>query len=527
MRSTTLFGLFASGFVILTLGLAGLALYSLERARWWDARTQLAHDSYALHLQLEVKLFRLFKQHGDALLIGDRDGGASERDLRDQIASNIAGIREIIGREILMVGEQEIEELVLLDAIEEDIRIITLALESFSASGQPIEAATRIERLADLLDRRIDVLLGQKIDAALSEEREEVAETIAEAEAFKTRNRRLVYVILGLAALLLGAMLILFQTQVRRPLTRLGDSLERLRSADYTGPFALGGSEEFRALGHVLDSMAEALSTREATREEHNRVLDETVAARTYELQRLVGQLEIGEENRKQLMADISHELRTPLAIVLGEADVALRTATDMRNDVSDALARIRDAARHTNQIVDDLLTIARHEAGQLRLDRRELDLRKIVHDAASMFPRAVEIDMPVEPIRLHADEVRLRQCILALLHNARRYGGPRIRASIVPGASAVEIAVEDDGPGLSGAEKAHAFDRFFRGSNASGQGIEGSGLGLPIVRSIVMAHGGDVRLEDREGGGLRAVIELPRQPRMTLIGQAGARISA
>lgn len=226
-------------------------------------------------------------------------------------------------------------------------------------------------------------------------------------------------------------------------------------------------------------------------------------------------------------MADISHELRTPLAIILGEADVALRTATHMGDDVSDALAWIRDSARHTNQIVEDLLTIARHEAGQLRLDRREVDLRKVVHDAAAMFPRTVEIDTPAEPVRLSADEVRLRQCVLALLQNARRYGGPGIRATVVPGASAIEIAVEDDGPGLSAAEKAHAFDRFFRGSNASGQGIEGSGLGLPVVSSIVEAHGGEVRLEDREEGGLRVVIALPRQSRMRVVGDAGSRLSA
>lgn len=294
MRSTTLFGLFAAGFVLLTLGLAGLALYSLDRSRWWDARTQLAHESYMLHLQLEANLFRLFKQHGDALLIGDRDRGAGETALRAQIAADLAGIREVIGREIHMVGEEEIEELALLDEIEADIRTITMALESFTDTGQPVEAATRIERLADLLDRKIDIVLEQKIDEALAEEREEVAETIAEAEAFKARNRTLVYGVLGLAAVLLVAMLVLFETQVRRPLMRLADGLGRLRNANYAGPFALGGSREFRALGEVLDGMAETISTREATWEEHNRRLDETVTARTRELQGLVAQLERG-----------------------------------------------------------------------------------------------------------------------------------------------------------------------------------------------------------------------------------------
>ena len=79
-------------------------------------------------------------------------------------------------------------------------------------------------------------------------------------------------------------------------------------------------------------------------------------------------------------------------------------------------------------------------------------------------------------------------------------------------------MTVEDDGPGLSAADKSQAFDRFFRGSNASGQGVEGSGLGLPVVKSIVEAHGGTVTLADRDGGGLKVVITLPKEPRMKVV---------
>jgi signal transduction histidine kinase len=518
MRSTTLFGIYAAVIIALIGGLSGLKLYSLEKTRWWDARTQLAQEAYGLHLQLEANIFRLFKQHGDALLIGDRDGGSGEAELQAKIDRNLADIRNVIAREIQMVGEEEIKELELLDDIENDIRAVNRAIATLTESGDPIDTFVQIERLAALLDGDIDEELDRKIEGALEEELEEVNEVIVEAAAFRAWNQRLVYGILAAAALMLIIGLLSFNGQIRRPMMALQKSIDKLRKGQYAEPVELGGSLEFRDLRSVLGDMSESLSAREATQAEQKRQLEDAVAKRTAELQQLIDRLETGEENRKQLMADISHELRTPLAIILGEADVTLRTSGNLGNDVSDALARIRDSAKHTNQIVDDMLTVARYEAGQLRLDRKEADLRKVIHDAVAMFPGSVDVTIPEARVLLQVDEVRLRQSVLALLQNARRYGGPTIAASLDQTSTGFVIAVEDDGPGLSAAEKSQAFDRFFRGSNASGQGTEGSGLGLPVVKSIVEAHGGTVELQDAEAGGLRVVISLPKEPRMKVV---------
>lgn len=518
MRSSTLFGIYAAVLVGFLGGLAGLTLYSLEKTRWWDARILLAQESYGLHLRLEADLYRLFKQHGDALLIGDRDDGVSEVHLQAKIARTLDDIRNVIAREIQMVGDEEIEELELLDEIEDDIESVIASITNLSAVGSPVETFVRIERLAALLDGDIDDELDKKIQAALDEESEEVEEVLTEATAFRKWNEGLVYVIVLAAIGVLLAVLVSFNRQIRKPLTRLTDGIGHLRRADYSKPVSLGGSIEFNELGTVLNSMAEGLAAREASRAEQKRQLEDTVAARTHELQQLIDKLETGEENRKRLMADISHELRTPLAIILGEADVTLRTSGTLSDDIADSLARIRDSAKHTNQIVDDMLTVARFEAGQLRLDRKEADLRKIVRDAVAMFPDPVQVESPNVKVLASVDEVRLRQSVLALLQNARRYGGPTIGAKLEETSTECSIAIEDDGPGLSAAEKSQAFDRFFRGSNASGQGIEGSGLGLPVVKSIIEAHGGTVDLRDREEGGLRIVITLPKAPRMNVV---------
>lgn len=518
MRSTTLFGIYAAIIVGLIGGLAGITLYSLDKSRWWDARTQLAQESYGLHLRLEANLYRLFKQHGDTLLIGDRDSGELVRELRQTITQNLADIRTVINREIEMVGDEEIEELALLGEIEADIRSVDTAIATLTTSGDPIDTFLQIERLAALLDGDIDDELDRKIAAALAEEREETEEVLAEASAFRAWNEKLVYVILLIALATMIVSLLSFNGQIRKPIIQLQRSLHRLRDAEYSDAVSLGGSLEFQELGALLNSMSEGLVAREASRAEQKKHLEDTVAARTTELQQLIDKLENGEENRKRLMADISHELRTPLAIILGEADVTLRTSKNLSDDISDAFARIRDSAKHTNQIVDDMLTVARFEAGQLRLDRKDIDVRKVVRDAASMFPGSAIIDEPGKELNACIDEVRLRQSVLALLQNARRYGGPMISVSVKDNGPSCIIAVEDNGPGLTAAEKSQAFDRFFRGSNASGQGIEGSGLGLPVVKSIVEAHEGMVHLEDGSEGGLRVVIDIPRQPREKMV---------
>ena len=268
MRSATLFGFYAAIIVALVGGLAGLMLYSLDKSRWWDARIQLAHESYGLHLRLEADLYRLFKQHGDALLIGDRDGGEGEQVLRAAIAQNLVDIRYVIAREFQMVGDEEIEELELLDAIEADIRAVNTAIATLSASGDPIDTFVQIERLAALLDGDIDDKLDRKIEAALAEELEEMEEVITDAAMFRARNEQLVYIILVIGAATMVVGLVSFNVQIRKPISRLQGGIERLRQADYATPVYLGGSREFRDLGGILNQMGEGLAAREASRAE-------------------------------------------------------------------------------------------------------------------------------------------------------------------------------------------------------------------------------------------------------------------
>jgi len=136
-------------------------------------------------------------------------------------------------------------------------------------------------------------------------------------------------------------------------------------------------------------------------------------------------------------------------------------------------------------------------------------DLCDILRETASLLPRRITLDLSLPQAIAKVDPMRIRQCLLALFQNATRYGGGKIWARVEPQSNGFALIVEDNGAGMSDAEKAQAFERFFRGSNAARPEIEGTGLGLPIVRAIAHAHGGSVTLEDREGGGLRVVMVL------------------
>jgi signal transduction histidine kinase len=294
-----------------------------------------------------------------------------------------------------------------------------------------------------------------------------------------------------------------YRRSVMRPLSDLVEGADAYRQGSYGRVIAPRGALELRQLSVTLSEMAAEIAARERDLRHEARTLETSVNARTSELQTILTRFEQAEASRRQMMADVSHELRTPLTIIHGEADIALRSGLTDPVQSSESFSRIRDAARHSNRIVEDLLLVAREEAGQLRLDLRNVDLDAALVEAAGMAQARVEVLRLGRPAPARVDPVRLRQCLLAVMNNALRYGGQTVRAWVERREDGYAILIEDDGPGMSDTEKDQAFQRFFRGSGAQSTGVEGTGLGLPIVRSIMTAHGGSVDLSDRAGGGI------------------------
>ncbi|MEO1092586.1 MAG: HAMP domain-containing sensor histidine kinase [Pseudomonadota bacterium] len=518
MKIVTRLQLFFLLMLALCLAGAGLSLWSQRQAQHSVERINLAHQVYDGYLSLSSHTYQLFKQYGDTMLVGDRDFGVEKIQLTRRIRGDIARIRQLIGTEIDLVGEEEIEELEFIGAIEVKIEQLVAALDRVTEATEPGDVASRWGELSRILHDDIDRDFHSMIDTALEEEVREVEETRAEVRQRLVISQVLSIVFAASAAVLCALCLVAINRQVTKPAQRLLNAVRRFSDGDLKHRVALPGTDELAEIGRTFDQMAASIAARTASLSSENAQLDQAVRERTAQLERLLEESRRSDQNRRRMLTDVSHELRTPLTIIQGEADIALRGREKSPDVYRDALVRTREAAAHTARIIDDLLFVARNESGEARLVVTDVDLVELSHDVAATYDRSLELVTDLRHAPIRGDAARIRQAVLVLLDNAHHHGGSNVvlRLDHTPGG--YRIAVEDDGPGMSDTEKASAFERFFRGSNAARRYGEGLGLGLPIGLAIAEAHGGTITLQDRSGQGLVASILLPRQPKLRAV---------
>ena len=499
---------------------ASLAFWSARLAEHHLERSRLAHRVHEQYLSLSTHTYQLFKQFGDALLIGDRDQGSGEAMLLAEIRADITQLRTLIAEEVQLVGAEEIEELELLARIERQINALLREFARLQAGAAGSDPVGYESRLVDILDNRIDAEFQVLIEEALAEEQREVAETEAELRAATSLFQQAA-ILAGLIATITAVLgVFVLRRSLTRPLQRL------LRGAEAVGRGELGhrigvpGDTELDRVAQAFNQMIAKVAERQDTLSASHDALEREVSRRTEQLEKLLHTLRQTEANRKRLLADVSHELRTPLTIIRGEADVALRGGERSLEEYREVLNRTRDAADHTARIVDDLLFVARQEAGEVRIEPQEIDLAELVAHvvesgrALDQATKTVTFETAVRMAMLRADPRRVQQVITILLENALRYGGQEIHVRLdhAPGGFAVTVA--DNGQGLTEEDLAHVFERFFRGPNAAIRYDGGAGLGLPVAKAIVEAHGGRIALTSDPGAGVQARFTLPDRPR-------------
>ncbi|MCO1337611.1 hypothetical protein BJH93_01680 [Kocuria polaris] len=227
------------------------------------------------------------------------------------------------------------------------------------------------------------------------------------------------------------------------------------------------------------------------------------------------------EEKLRRFVGDASHELRTPLAAVRGYSELVNATE-HLSDDGRTAMSRVLDQSRRMGRLVDDLLLLARLDERKARHDDASaaasspggaavVDLSRLVVEEAADFQMTApshiwELDVPAEAVETLGDEVQLRQVVSNLLANARKHTPEGTRVTVrlaVRGDGPLTLTVSDDGDGITEDFLPHVFERFTR-ADAARSGSDGTtGLGLPIVKAIVEAHGGliDVKSRCREDG--------------------------
>jgi signal transduction histidine kinase len=226
-----------------------------------------------------------------------------------------------------------------------------------------------------------------------------------------------------------------------------------------------------------------------------------------------------GRELRLDLLSAVSHDLKNPLGVIDSLAELLLDGSAGPLNDQQADLARrIRSSTRQVLVLSQNLIDAARVDAGRLVLERRFGSLNKVIDDALAVAGSAsaikgVALQSSVEPSMppVCIDAVQMERVVANLLGNAIKFtpAGGRVRLVAGQQREALVVAVSDDGPGIPPEELPRLAERHFRGSRS--RGVEGSGLGLFIVRAVVEAHRGTLRIASSNGHGTTVTVTLPR----------------
>lgn len=310
-----------------------------------------------------------------------------------------------------------------------------------------------------------------------------------------TRNT-VILVGLGLVGALLAA-LFLFSgliNSMRAPLARLVSGARRLAGGDLETRVETGGPVEIEQLGKAFNEMATAL---ERDARERDRI----------------------EQMKDDFVLTVSHELRTPVTVVKGFAEMLMAERRLSANQ-REAAEVIADSATQLQGLIQDLLDLARSDAGKLTINPEPVEVKPLVQkigrqirpsfeEKKQKLTVSVDKDLPA----VKADAGRIAQVLSNLLTNANKYTpeGSRIRLTASKnGNKTVDFHVTDTGPGLSEDQLEHAFERFWRGDSGESQAVGGTGLGLAISKSLVDLHGGSMSAESEPGEGATFRFSLP-----------------
>ena len=303
----------------------------------------------------------------------------------------------------------------------------------------------------------------------------------------------------GLIAGLTGAMLLFsgLIASMRRPLEKLVDAAGRLAAGDLSTRVEAGGLSETATLGAAFNEMAGQLEIQAGQRDQLDRLKDEFVLT-------------------------ASHELRSPLTSVQGFAELLMLERDSLTPKQVETVEIILDNCRHLVRLLNDLLDLARSDAGRLGLRLRPTELAPLIDDAVRLMRAQTEgagqtlterID-PELPI-IEAEAGRVRQILVNLISNAHEYSpaGSSIEVEAHGYGGGVAVAVTDNGPGIPAEQLEHIFERFTRGDAGLTQRVGGTGLGLAISKSLVELHGGTIEVDSTPGEGSSFRFRLPAQP--------------
>jgi len=300
----------------------------------------------------------------------------------------------------------------------------------------------------------------------------------------------------GLIAGLTGAALLFsgLIASMRRPLEELVEASGRLAAGDLNTRVKIGGLSETASLGAAFNEMAA-------------------------ELQRRAGERDQLETMKDEFVLTASHELRSPLTSVQGFAELLMLERDKLSPQQADTVEIILDNTRHLVRLLNDLLDLARSDAGRLTIKPSPTDVASLVEDPVRTMLSQTQakhqsLTQEIQPALPHVsvDRDRIRQVLVNLLTNAHEYCPEKasIHVAATGNGDGVELSVSDNGPGMAADQLEHIFERFTRGDAGLTQHVGGTGLGLAISKSLVELHGGRLAVKSTPGEGSIFHVWLP-----------------
>ncbi len=231
----------------------------------------------------------------------------------------------------------------------------------------------------------------------------------------------------------------------------------------------------------------------------------------------LLSRLEQSFEQLRRFTSDASHELRTPLTLMRSVGEVGLQQAGTAA-EYQDIIGSMLEEVNRLTSLIDDLLIIARADAGQIPLRPSTFGAMDLAHEAGGLLEVLIEEKGQCvrfegsEKATIQGDRSLLRQVLVNIIHNAVKYSpsGGLVLVRVSEKGTGCMIEVIDDGPGVPREHWGNIFNRFYRVNQGGAGGETGAGLGLSIAQWVVRAHGGEIRLKDAPGGGCTFQVWLP-----------------
>lgn len=510
MRVRTKITLCVTSLATVVFACAALLIWNSDRSSYNHKRSILAFKELAHYLQLSGEVYQTFgKVHRDLidgkgeLMLNLDDAELRINEIVDNIERAAVAETEIGARTLENRNDPERARL-LRQELKKAFTDIRMA-QQLASADRKAEAA---DFLRNSLESRGYSRINSLIDEALEGERTELADALNEIELIDdfAMWAAIAAVIAGM--ILTMMMIFVLVLRLRNSLINLEAGAEIFAAGNLNHQIPIHGYDEFSALSQRLNVMARQLRKQRVELEDARSTLECRVAERTGELMTANAELERRDAMRRQFFADIGHELRTPITAVRGEAEVSLRTRRNQREAYRSALNRIVNITDQLTRFVNDVFLIAREQAGVADMRCDKIDLGDVVISAVTQMRSLIdqhEVTVSTEltdgPTRMEGDTQRLCQLIHILLSNAIQHSPAGIAVSvditIRRDGEFWELNVTDNGPGIPAGEIAQVFDRFYRGgSRENSDRLQGTGLGLPIARSIVQAHGGKIWID-------------------------------